>query len=147
VTIERSEDGYPRFSGAEMARRRDALASLMAARGVSHLVLYGANRSGSAIQWLTGWPVTREAAVVVSPGERDLLFVQFHNHVPNARRLACDADVRWGGPSTVRTVVEELGRRAARGATIGFAGPLTAPHRDALAGSFRALTRSGRSPT
>ena len=136
MTIERSEDGYPRFSAAEMDRRRAAVEALMADRGVAHLVLYGANRFGSAVQWLTGWPVTREAAVVVSPGERDLLLVQFHNHVPNARRLARDADVRWGGRSTVETALEELARRAARNATVAFAGPLAPSDHEAIAGSF-----------
>jgi Xaa-Pro aminopeptidase len=123
-----------------MDRRRAELEALMAERGVAHLVLYGANRFGSAIQWLTGWPVTREAAVVVSPGERDLLLVQFHNHVPNARRLARDADVRWGGRSTLETVADELGRRAERGTRIAFAGPLTTSEHDALASSFGPLT-------
>jgi Xaa-Pro aminopeptidase len=105
-------------------------------RGARYLLLYGANRFGSAVPWLTGWPVTREAAVVVTPGEPDVLLVQFHNHVPNARRLALDADVRWGGPSTIATVVEVLERHGARGSTVAFAGPLTAVQRDALAASF-----------
>ena len=30
-------------------------------RKVDHLLLYGSQRAGSAIPWLTGWPVTREA--------------------------------------------------------------------------------------
>ena len=136
MTIERTEDGYPRFSDGEMARRRAAIEELLAERGVRHLVIYGANRFGSAVQWLTGWPVTREAAVLVTPGERDVVFVQFHNHLPNARRLARDADVRWGGPSTVGSVVEELTGRAPGNATIAIAGPLTAPQRDAIAASF-----------
>jgi Xaa-Pro dipeptidase len=136
VTIRRTEHGSPRFSDEELARRRAAIQGVMDERGVRHLVLYGANRFGSAVQWLTGWPVTREAAVVVTPGEPDVLLVQFRNHVPNARRLALDADVRWGGPSTIDTIVEVLRERRARGATIGVAGPLTAGQRDALAASF-----------
>ena len=51
---------------------------------------------GSAVEWLTGWPVTREAALLLRPGQRDLLFVCFNNHVPNTRRLARNADVRPG---------------------------------------------------
>lgn len=136
MTIERTEEGYPRFTDGELARRRNELESLMAERGVAHLVLYGANRFGAAVQWLTGWPATREAAVVVTPGERDTLFVQFHNHVPNARRLARDADVRWGGPSTVAVVADEIERRSASGRAVGVAGPMTASQRDVLAGRF-----------
>jgi Xaa-Pro dipeptidase len=136
VTIARTEDGYPRFSDAEIARRRAAIEGVMAEQGASHLVLYGANRFGSAVQWLTSWPVTREAAVVVTPGERDVLLVQFHNHVPNARRLARDAEVRWGGSSTIATAVEVLQERRAGGGAIGIAGPITASQRDTLAASF-----------
>ena len=33
--------------------------------------------------------------------QRDALFVQYHNHVPLARRLAADADVAWGGQSSI----------------------------------------------
>lgn len=136
MTIRRTEHGYPRFSDEELARRRAAIHGVMDERGTRHLVLYGANRFGSAVPWLTGWPVTREAAVVLTPAEPDVLLVQFHNHVPNARRLALDADVRWGGPSTIATVVEVLERHGAHGSTVAFAGPLTAGQRDALAASF-----------
>ncbi|WP_448626574.1 M24 family metallopeptidase [Geodermatophilus sp. URMC 64] len=111
----------PAFSAAETARRRGALDTVLAEAGVGHAVLYGANRSGSAVQWLTGWPVTREAAVVHTPGETDALLVHFHNHVPQARRVARDADVRWAGP-TGRTVAEELRRRGAT--EVGVIGPV-----------------------
>jgi Xaa-Pro aminopeptidase len=107
-----------------MRARRDALARVLEAAGVGHAVLYGADRSGSAVAWLTGWPVTREAAVVFTPGERDVLFVQFYNHVPNARLLAPDADVRWGGPSTLDRAVEVLLERGARRRRAGFVGAL-----------------------
>jgi Xaa-Pro dipeptidase len=144
MTIPQTEDGYPRFSDAEMARRRSAIEALMEEHDARHLVLYGANRFGSAVGWITGWPVTREAAVVVTPGERDVVLVQFHNHVPNARRLARDAEVRWGGPSTIATVVEIIEARGGGDSTIGFAGPLTAGQRDALAASFvRAVDLGG----
>ena len=87
-----------RFSDGEMRRRHEALAALMA--DVDHVLVYGANRSGTAVGWLTRWPVTREAVVVVTPGERDVLYVGFYNHVPNAAadghrgRRALDRRVR-----------------------------------------------------
>src|SRR5947209_6818490 len=80
-----------RFSDAEIERRRLALDAAMAERDVAHVVLYGANRFGSAVGWLTRWPVTREALVIHTPGERDLLLVNFHNHVPNAASIATEA--------------------------------------------------------
>ena len=75
---------YPRFSDAEMERRRAALAAELERAGARHAVVYGANRFGSAVGWLTRWPVTREALCVLTPGERDLLLVNFYNHIPNA---------------------------------------------------------------
>ncbi|HEX3002874.1 MAG TPA: M24 family metallopeptidase [Angustibacter sp.] len=117
---------YPRFSDAEVQRRREALAASLAEADVEHVVLYGANRSGSAVQWLTRWPVTREAAVVHTPGDTDLLLVHFFNHVPNARRMATEAQVRWAGDTT-SSVVAELERRGAGERTrVGVVGP--APH-------------------
>jgi Xaa-Pro dipeptidase len=115
---------YPRFSEAEMARRRDALAADLDAAGAGHALLYGANRAGPAVGWLTRWPVTREALCVFTPGERDLLLVNFYNHVPNAERLATEADVRWAGPKPMATAIEELERRGASGARVGVIGPL-----------------------
>lgn len=116
---------YPRFSDAEMARRLDAVEAVMAEHDVAHLLVYGANRFGSAIGWLTRWPVTREALVVVTPGERDVLLVDFYNHVPNAARIATEADVRPAAPLGIATAVEELRRRGAAGTRVGLIGPLT----------------------
>ena len=115
---------YPRFSDAEMARRREALAAELEAAGAAHAVIYGANRSGPAVGWLTRWPVTREALCVFTPGERDILLVNFYNHLPNAERIATEANVRWAGPKPMATVIEELDRRGARGARVAVIGPL-----------------------
>jgi len=115
---------YPRFSDAEMARRRAAIEAAMAAHEVDHLLVYGANRSGSAVGWLTRWPVTREALVVVTPGERDVLLVDFYNHVPNAARIATEADVRPAAPSGIARAVEALRARGAAGRRVGLIGPL-----------------------
>jgi Xaa-Pro dipeptidase len=115
---------YPRFSDAEMARRRDALAAELEAADASHAVLYGANKAGPAIGWLTRWPVTREALCVFTPGEPDLLLVNFYNHIPNAKRIATEAEVRWAGPKPMATAIEELERRGARGERVAVIGPL-----------------------
>ncbi len=121
-----SSSAFSGFSHAEMARRREQLDGVLAESGLEHLVVYGANRSGSAVQWLTGWPVTREAAVVHSIGEPDLLLVSFYNHVPQAAAVAGAVDgsveVRWAGPSTARSLVEALRRRGA--SRVGAVGAL-----------------------
>jgi Xaa-Pro dipeptidase len=115
---------YPRFSDSEMTTRRRVLTDEMSKAGVEHALVYGANRFGSAVQWLCRWPVTREAMVVFTPGARDTLFVQFRNHVPNAERVATEADVRWGGESTIESAVVELESRGATGVGIGVVGQL-----------------------
>jgi Xaa-Pro dipeptidase len=124
VTAATEARPYPRFSDAEMARRRDALAAELDAAGAGHALLYGANRAGPAVGWLTRWPVTREALCVFTPGERDLLLVNFYNHVPNAERIATEAEVRWAGPKPMASAIEELDRRGARGGRVGLIGPL-----------------------
>jgi Xaa-Pro aminopeptidase len=99
-----------------MARRRAALTDLLHEHGAGQALVYGLDRSGSAVEWLTGWPVTREAALLLRPGQRDVLFVCFNNHVPNARRLAPDADVRPGGASALDAALDALAGRARRAA-------------------------------
>ena len=96
----------------------------MADAEIAHLLLYGANRAGSAVQWLTGWPTTAEAAIIVSPGEIDILFVQYFNHLPLAKRMARDADVRWGGPDTLASLEAVLKDRLGSNAKLGIAGPV-----------------------
>jgi Xaa-Pro dipeptidase len=114
------------FTPAEMRRRRGALAAVLARHETGHALVYGAERAGSAIAWLTGWPVTREAALLLSPGEPDVLFVCFDNHVPNARRLAPGADVRPGGRSALSAALDLLAERAGRPPRLGIIGPVPA---------------------
>jgi Xaa-Pro dipeptidase len=123
---------YPRYSAAEMARRRAAVEAVLDEADVDHLVFCGAHRSGSVVQWLTQWPVTAEAVGVLSPGRRDALFVQHVNHAPLAQRLAADADVAWGGESSIRQAVAELEKRGARQGRVGVIGPMTFEQHGAL---------------
>ncbi len=120
----------PPFSAAEYARRRALVADLAADRGLDAVVAYGANRSGSAPPWLTGWSVTREAVLVMQPASDPVLLVGFANHVPNAMRIAVSCEVRPCGESTAETVATIVGadRR------IGLIGQPPGPVRAALAG-------------
>jgi Xaa-Pro aminopeptidase len=117
-------DAFTGFSAQEFARRRRELEDVLEAHGLRHAVLYGANRSGPAIPWLTGWQVTREAHVLVTRGEPDVLLVSFFNHVPEATRRVPDADVRFAGDEPAATVVELLRERGAAGERIGVLGAL-----------------------
>ncbi|MFL6095542.1 MAG: aminopeptidase P family N-terminal domain-containing protein, partial [Blastococcus sp.] len=138
-----STPAFAGFSAAEMRRRRDALEAELERAGVDHAVLYGANRSGAAVSWLTGWPVTREAHVLVTRGEPDVLLVSFFNHVPEARRRAADADVRFAGDRPAATVVELLRERGAGSAPVGLVGPLPWNQYAALAEGRRVVDLSG----
>jgi Xaa-Pro dipeptidase len=139
------DDGlYPRFSTEELGKRRSSIVEMMKAAGVSHLVAYGAEKVGSAIPWLTEWPVTTEAALLFTPGEKLVLLVQHYNHLPNARALALDCDVAWGGPSTIARVDELLRARYTPGQRVGVVGPLRFADHQALAGSVGGLVALDR---
>jgi Xaa-Pro dipeptidase len=61
-----------------MRRRRVAFGRELQRNGTAYALVYGANRSGSATSWLTGWPVTREALLVVADRTRDPLARRRH---------------------------------------------------------------------
>lgn len=127
----------PRFSDAEMTRRRIAFEVSMAEADVQHAVLYGANWRGGAVTWLTQRPATTEAVAIVTPGEPVALFVQYYNHVPQARRMVSDCTVEWGGASTARTVADELARRGAANTRVGIIGPMPFGQHAVIAGACR----------
>jgi Xaa-Pro aminopeptidase len=117
-----SDEDYPRFSETELDRRRNAVLALAEERSLDGVLVFGANRAGSAIQWLSEWPVTREASLVITPDDTDSMWVQFYNHLPNARRFARRCEVAWDGPQTWLAAGQAFGARGAR--RIGLIGPL-----------------------
>ena len=137
----------PRYSGAELARRRAAVEALLAEHDCDHLVFCGLNRFGSAVQWLTQWPVTAEAVGVLSPGERDALFVQWVNHAPQARLIADKADVAWGGESSIAAAIAVLDKRKSRSGRIGYVGPLTAEQHARLSARYSNVANLTRAYT
>jgi len=142
------EAEYPRFSRPEMTRRRNAIERLLSEADVEHLVFCGHNRSGSAVQWLTQWPVTVEAVGVLSPGKPDALFVQHVNHAPLARQLADQAElVEWGGESSIRRAIEVLQRRGARPDRVGVIGPMTFEQHEVLSARFGKIASLNRAYT
>jgi Xaa-Pro aminopeptidase len=135
---------YPKFSDAEMARRRAAIEDLMRESEADHLVFCGVNRFGSSVPWLTQWPVTTEAVGVLTPGERDALFVQHVNHAPLARELAREADVAWGGESSIAATIAVLEKRGAQAERIAVIGPLSLDQHAALSARFGKLKNLSR---
>jgi Xaa-Pro aminopeptidase len=125
---------YPRFSDAEMARRRAALLRVMEQAGVDHLLVCGEQRAGTGVAWLTSWPATVEAYAIVAPGEPQLMFVEWYNHWPLARKLARDTEVRWGEHRGFDKVLAELKARGAR--RVGVMGALAYSRCSKLEASF-----------
>ncbi|HEY4133871.1 MAG TPA: M24 family metallopeptidase [Alphaproteobacteria bacterium] len=129
------EAEVPTFSDTEMQRRRKALADAMAEAGVSHVLLSGGDRKGSAIQWLTGWPTGSGHYVIFTPGEVDALYVKNPNNAALARILAPKATVDWQPEGSTALAVKELLRRGAKGKTVGVIGSYGHGLHERLAGA------------
>lgn len=125
---------YGRFSDAEFDRRRRALADILVKHSCDVLLMCGEERVGTGVCWLTGWPTSREAIVLFARGERDVLFIEHYNHIPNARKIARDAEVRWAERKGAQTAVEELKRRGAK--RVGIMGFLSWTNSSQLSASF-----------
>jgi len=124
---------YPRFSRGEYERRHRALGAAMEEARVDQLLIVTENRSGNATQWVTGWPGSAEALTLFKPGEQLWMSVEWANHYPLAKKIALDAEVRWGEHRGLVKTIEELQRRGAK--RLGVIGPLRV-------GRFRQLERS-----
>lgn len=124
------------FSAQEMSRRRAAVLEAAAEAGCDQVIAYGSQRAGSAVPWLTRWPVTREAVAIVGADRPLDLVVQFHNHVALAADMASDCRVHWGGLSTVDTVIDLLRERGGDHQRVGLIGEVPYQVRDALVSVF-----------
>lgn len=135
------EQSHPRFSDAEYERRHKALAGVMEAANVDHLLIVSALNVGNATRWVTGWPGTNQALLLFRPGEQMVMYVEYHNHVAQARLIARGVDVRWGGDKGMVPVIEELARRGSK--RVGVMGPLNGPRWMALDAKFPAVSLDG----
>lgn len=113
---------YPRFSDAEYARRHQKLAALMRKNDLDHLLVITDHRAGNAPQWVTGWPGTVQAYVILKPGEKMWMSVEWVNHFPLAKKLCPHMDVVWGQHQGMEKMIAELKRRGAK--RVGIIGPL-----------------------
>ena len=140
----------PPFTVGELRDRRSRLLAAAAAEGADTVVAYGANRAGSAIPWLTTWPVTREAVAVLDPDRPVRLFVGFPNHVPAARRAVhgpgLGDEVEALDGDTAARVVEALARSGPP-RRVGLVGPFPYAVRDAIAAWATGLVSLDRAYT
>jgi Xaa-Pro aminopeptidase len=130
----RDTDLYPRFSDAEIVRRRVLVGDFITQRQLDGLVVFGwsaQNRTAQAdVYYLSGYMGIRDNYVVVSTDGETTLFAQSYNHVPNASEVSFLDDVRWGGIDNGRTVGEELVRRGLR--NVGVVGWMPYQQHDSM---------------
>ena len=110
----RQRSDYPTFSDAEIQRRHKTVYGLMEQEGVDALLFYGSGRYASDIYWLSDWPSSREAYLLMQVGREPVILMQLFNHYPMARVMSWIKDVRWAGANTTNSVVE-LSSRARLG--------------------------------
>ena len=116
---------YPRFSDDEFARRHRAARALMAAERVEALIVFGnsgiARHNHAEIHYLSGFLGNRNNYLVIGRDAEPVLFVQSHNHVPNAREASA-VRVERGGQSSAVTVAHHLIKAGLKKCAIGYVG-------------------------
>lgn len=121
----RQRSDYPTFSDGEIQRRHQAVYSLMAQEGVDAVLFYGSGRYASDIYWLSDWPSSREAYLLMQTGQDPVILMQLFNHYPMARVMSWIKDVRWAGANTTHSVVELIGERGLGTKKIGLVGSIS----------------------
>jgi len=121
----RQRSDYPTFSDGELDRRHKAVHALMEQEGVDAVLFYGSGRYASDIYWLSDWPSSREAYLLMQSGKPPVILMQLFNHYPMARVMSAIQDVRWAGANTTRSVVDLVRERGLEAKTIGLIGSIS----------------------
>jgi Xaa-Pro dipeptidase len=132
----RQRSDYPTFSDQEMARRHQAIQTLMDQEGVDALLVYGTGRYSSDVYWLTDWPCSREAYVLFQNGKEPVVLMQLFNHFPMARVMSIVKDVRWAGANTGNSLLDLVRERGLESKKIGLIGALPYQHYNKLREQF-----------
>jgi len=120
----RQRSDYPTFSDAELERRHKAVYSLLEQEGVDAALFYGSGRYASDIYWLSDWPSSREAYLLMQNGQEPVILMQLFNHYPMARVMSAIKDVRWAGANTTNSVVDLIRARGLEARKIGLVGSI-----------------------
>ena len=121
----RQRSDYPTFSDTELERRHQAFYGLMEQEGVDAALIYGSGRYASDIYWLSDWPSSREAYLLMQSGKEPVILMQLFNHYPMARVMSWIKDVRWAGANTTDSVVELFRERGLDAKKVGIVGSLS----------------------
>lgn len=113
------KDLYPRFSGAEYARRYAAVRTAMQQENIDAILISGA-RGSSEVHYLSNY-LAQSPCWLVFPREGEpALFIHFFNHQPCAKAQSVVHDVRWYGPTPMPTLAEEIRRKDLTKSRIGL---------------------------
>ncbi len=116
---------YPRFSAAEFARRHAAARAMMASEGVDAIAVFGdsgiSRHNHADVHYLSGFLGNRNNYVVLPAAGEPMLFVQSHNHVPNAREAA-SIRTESGRLDSAATIARHLTDLGLKNATLGYVG-------------------------
>ncbi len=126
------------FKDDEYLNRWKIIENTIRKQNLDSLIIYGAERAGTAIPWLTGWPVSAEAVLIISLNAEPKLYVQYYNHVPQANKTAFHASVEWAGPNTLHTMLARITQIKAQ--KIGIIGRMSLPMTKALEETGCSLT-------
>ena len=121
----RQRSDYPIFSDAELERRHKAVYRLIEQEGVDAALFYGSGRYASDIYWLSDWPSSREAYLLMRNGKEPVILMQLFNHYPMARVMSAIKDVRWAGANTTDSVVDLIRECGLESKKIGLIGSIT----------------------
>jgi Xaa-Pro aminopeptidase len=121
----RQRSDYPTFSDDELNRRHKAFYGLMEQEGVDAALIYGAGRYASDIYWLSDWPSSREAYLLMQTGQEPVILMQLFNHYPMARVMSWIKDLRWAGANTTNGVVDLFVERGLQSKKIGLVGSIS----------------------
>ena len=121
----RQRTDYPTFSDQEIERRHKAAYTLMEEEGVDAALIYGSGRYASDIYWLSDWPSSREAYLLMQSGKEPVILMQLFNHFPMARVMSWIKDVRWAGANTTNSVVELIRHRGFESKQIALVGAIS----------------------
>ena len=121
----RQRSDYPTFSDAELDRRHKAVYALMEQDGADAVLFYGSGRYASDIYWLSDWPSSREAYLLMQSGKPPVILMQLFNHYPMARVMSAVKDVRWAGANTAKSVADLIRERGLEAKTIGLVGSIS----------------------
>lgn len=133
-----SNEGHPRFSDAEVARRFDAARALMDDKGLDALVIFG--HSGNRrhyqadVHYFSNVALFHESYVVIPRNGEPVLYSTHNNHHQNARELSVIPDIRKvtrakGVPEVLGGDLDRMGLGKAR---LGMAGPFFYQDMDGL---------------